>query len=119
MGPAGNLFKLAEKIHSDVVLPEIIKCDSKTAFNLSSFWDITPLKGTLEEVRVGQDPQVSQSLAVPHLVPGRHGSTHSWSLPGTERADPAMPPLQDFDLTGGKKSFNFHTGPSWCYLSLI
>lgn len=118
MGPARSLFKLAEKIHTAAVLPKVIKCDSKTAFNLSSFWDITLLKGTLEEVRVGQDPQVSQSLAVSHLVPGRHGSTHSWSLPGMERVDPAVPSLQDFDLTGGRMSSYFHTGPSWCYLSL-
>lgn len=106
MGPAGSWFKLAEKIPCVVVLPKLIKCDSKTASHLSSFWDIILLKGTLEEMRIGHDPQVSQSLVVFHLVPDRHGSTHSWSLPGTETADPAMTPLQHFDLTGGK-SFYF------------
>lgn len=101
-----------------VVVPKVIKCDSKTAFNLSSVWDIILIKGSLEEMRVGQDPQVSQSLAVPYLVPDRHESTHSWDVPGTERADPAMPPLQHFDLAGRKMSSNFHTGPYWCYSSL-
>lgn len=123
LGPAGSWFKLAEKIPCAVVLPKVIKCDSKTAFHLSSFWDIILLKDTIEEMRVGEDPQVSQCLAVSHLVPDRHGSTHSWSLPGMERADPAIlqmdaDPLQHFDLTGGKMPSYFHTGPSQCYLSL-
>lgn len=63
-------------------------------------------------------PEVSQSLAVSHLVPYRRGSTRSRGLPVTERADPAMPPLQHFDLTGGKMSPDFHTDLSCCYLSL-
>lgn len=53
MGPAGSSFKLAEKIPCAVVLPKVIKCDSKTALNLPSFWDTILLKGTLEEMRVG------------------------------------------------------------------
>lgn len=56
MGPAGSSFKLAEKIPCAVVLPKVINSDSKTAFNLLSFWDIMLLKCTLEEMRVGQDP---------------------------------------------------------------
>lgn len=100
-----------------IVLPKVIKCDSKIALSLPS--GIYPTKRHLTGDRDWMGPpEVNWSLGVSHIAPDRCGSTCSWGLPVTKKADSVRPPLQHFDLNEGKMPSNFHTDLFCCCLSL-